>query len=151
MSPLVILPVVIEYSSGVGWSAEPMYFFLFGAYNPPGGAEPSGWISGLNYLQVIMMLLLFFIIYAAQVTIYVRTPTTKRWAIVSGIVSLLIPYFFAGIIFSTPIEVLLGAGGVYVGPVPIQFVVGLLVMRISEKERVESVDDFLETDSSWVS
>ena len=149
LTPLVILPTTVIYDGG-RWSVEPTYYFLFGAYNPLGGADPSGWITGPIYVMALVTLLLFFIIYAFQVTLYTKeTMTTRRWAIISGILSLLIPYAYLGFLFHTDIEILLGAGGVFIGPLPFQFALGLLVMGITGREDLESMDDFLENGNSW--
>ena len=145
LTPLVIFPASLSYDSGHGWSFEPMYFFLFGAYNPPGGSEPSGWMTGPAYLVAIVFLLVFFIIYAFQVTLYYMRPTVQRWAIVSGVLSLLIPSIFTGI--SVPLEAYLD--GVYAGSLPFQFILGLLAMRLAKKEKESPEEGLLEEKTSW--
>ncbi|MHA1635452.1 MAG: hypothetical protein ACTSUZ_12935 [Candidatus Thorarchaeota archaeon] len=78
---------------------EPMYFFLFGAYNPPGGVEPSGWIIGPLSLIYIFMFLFFFIVYAVLVTNYCMKPNSQRGSIVSGLLSLAITTFLFRMVF----------------------------------------------------
>ncbi len=74
LTPLGILPHGGSYD-GSDWRVEVAYYFLFGAYYPPSRySKPSGWIIGPAYLAVIVMLILFFITYAFQVTIYCINP-----------------------------------------------------------------------------
>ncbi|MBY8998210.1 MAG: hypothetical protein KGD60_10785 [Candidatus Thorarchaeota archaeon] len=145
MTPLVIVPASLSYGSGYGWSFEPAYFFLFGSYNPPGGAEPSGWMTGPAYLAVVVFLLVFFIIYLFQVTLYCMKPTVQRWAIVSGVLSLLIPSAFTGI--TIPFDAYLG--GVYVGSLPFQFILGLVVMRLAKSGKEEPESGLIKKKSAW--
>jgi len=145
LTPLVISPTSLSYQSGIGWEMEPTYFFLFGAYNPPGGTEPSGWILGSVYAMIIVMLLLFFIIYALQVTYYCIKPTTQRGAIVSGLLSLIIPIFVSGM--SVPFEAY--ASGIYAGPLPFQFILGLVVMWMVKSGIERPKDELLEKKPSW--
>ena len=145
LTPLVILPSFISYDAS-GWIVEPVYFFLFGSYYPPGGYGPSGWITGPAYMSVIVFLLLFFIIYAFQVTIYYMKPITQRWAIISGLLSLSIPIIFTGI--SVPVEVILGSAGVYIGPLPFQFILGLVAMRLAKSMKEEPESNLIKEKSS---
>ncbi len=141
--PLVILPSGISGSDRDGWNVNLVYFFLFGSYYQPSRYhEPSGWISGPGYLLVIVMLLLFFIIYAFQVTLYYMKPTTQRWAIISGVLSLLIPGLLGGM--AVPVE-----AGVYVGPLPFQFILGLVVMRLATSGNEEPESGLVKERFSW--
>lgn len=145
VTPLAIFPASLSYDAGRGWQMDPMYFFLFGAYNPPGGSVPAGWMSGPVYLLVIMFLLSFFIIYVFQVTIYCMKPTTQRWAIISGLLSLVIPGIFTGI--SVPVEAIFD--GVYVGSLPFQFILGLVVMRLAKSGKDEPESGLVEEKVTW--
>jgi hypothetical protein len=147
LTPLVIVPASLSYNIEYGWSFEPAYFFLFGFYNPPGGAEPSGWMTGPAYLAVVVFLLVFFIIYAFQVTLFSMRPRTQRWAIISGVLSLLIPGIITG--FGVPVEANLAGAGIYVGPLPFQFIIGLVVMRLAKSEQDIPERDLLEKKASW--
>ncbi|NHI90110.1 MAG: hypothetical protein EAX87_11355 [Candidatus Thorarchaeota archaeon] len=146
LTPLVTFPSSFSYESHYGrdiWSVEPLYLFLFGAYDPSRGTTPSGWSTGPGYLVVVGLLLFFFIAYALLVTIYSIDPRNKRWVIAIGVLSLFIPYAFAGFIM-IPIEILLGAGGVFIGPLPFQFVLGLVSMKIAERKQEVLKDDSVE-------
>lgn len=145
LTPLVISPAVLTYRSGQGWEMEPMYFFLFGAYNPPGGAEPSGWIIDPSYFVYIFMFLFFFIVYAALVTNYCMKPHSQRGAIVSGLVSLAIATFFFGMMISFEARL----AGIYAGPLPFQFIAGLIVMWIVKSGLEVPEDQLLEEKPSW--
>ncbi|MDH4212996.1 MAG: hypothetical protein OEV85_03665 [Candidatus Thorarchaeota archaeon] len=145
LTPLVIGSISLSYQAGIGWEMEPIYYFLFGSYSPPGGAEPSGWMIGPMYVAVIFMLLLFFVIYALQVTYYCIKPTAQRWTIISGILSLVIPIFFLGISF--PFEAY--TSGIYAGPLPFQFILGLVVIRIVNVGIKKPEDELLEKKPPW--
>ncbi len=145
LTPLVIGPTFLSYESGIGWKMEPVYLFLFGAYIPPGTVEPFGWFIGPMFMIYIVMILLFFIIYALQVTYYCIKPTTQRWAIISGLLSLIIPLFEMGI--SVPFEAYVG--GIYAGPLPFQFILGLVVMRIVKSGLAVPEYKLLEKKPSW--
>jgi hypothetical protein len=136
---------VLSYQSGSGWEIDPMYFFLFGAYNPPGGGEPSGWFIGPLYLVYIFMFLFFFIVYAVLVTNYCLKPNSQRGAIISGIVSLVITMFLFGL--TIPFEARLA--GIYAGPLPFQFIAGLVLMRIVKSGVEVPEDQLLEEKPSW--
>jgi hypothetical protein len=144
LTPLVIEPTSLSYQSEIGWEMAPMYFFLFGSYSPSGGPGPSGWMIGPMYVMIIVMLLLFFIIYALQVTYYCIKSVTQRWAIISGILSLAIPIFLG---LSVPFEARLS--GIYAGPLPFQFILGLAVMRIAKGGIKKSEDELLEKTLPW--
>ena len=146
LTPLVILPMSISYISQSdlsSWTVKPLYFFLFGAYDPSRSTTPSGWSTGPAYLVVVGLLLFFFIAYVLLVTIYSIDPRSKRWVIAIGVLSLFIPYAFT-VIMGIPMEVLLGVGGVYIGPLPFQFLLGLVVMKIAERKQEVLKDDSVE-------
>jgi hypothetical protein len=146
LTPLVIFPISLSYQAGVGWEMEPIYCFLIGAYSPPGGAEPSGWIIGPMYLLVIMTLLFFFIVYALQVSIYCTKPTARRNAIIYGTISLAIPFIISGVL--VPFDAIIS--GVYVGPLPYQFILGLIVMWMVKSGKEVPEDKLLDGGSSWL-
>jgi len=145
LTPLVISPAILSYQSGQEWEMEPMYFFLFGAYNPPGGAEPSGWFIGPLYVIYIFMFLFFFIVYALLVTNYCMKPNSQRGPIVSGILSLAITTFLFGM--SIPWDARLS--GIYAGPLPFQFIAGLIMMKIVKAGIEVPKDELLEEKPSW--
>ncbi|MFW9805899.1 MAG: hypothetical protein ACFFFK_04160 [Candidatus Thorarchaeota archaeon] len=148
LTPLVILPHGITYSGGV-WRIDVAYYFLFGAYFPPSPySDPSGWISGPNYLVIIMMILLFFIIYAIQVTIYCFKPKEQRWAILSGLLSLFIPGVFVG--FGILNEVNIASAGIYVGPLPFQFILGVFAMRLAKPDQAIPERAQPNKESTWL-
>jgi hypothetical protein len=144
-TPLVISSTVLSYSSGEGWTIDPMYMFIFGAYAPHGSSSLSGWFIGPMYLSVIFMALFFFIVFAALVTKYCFKPTTQRWAIAAGIISLANPIFLIGPM--NPIDALLN--GIYLGPLPFQFILGLIVMWIVKSGLEVPEDKMLEEKPSW--
>jgi hypothetical protein len=147
LTPLAILPHGITYDGNV-WRIEGAYYYLFGAYFPPSPySETSGWISGPTYLVAIMMILLFFIIYAIQVTIYCFKPNRKRWAILCGLLSLFIPGVFAG--FGILGEANIASAGVYVGPLPFQFILGLFAMRLAKPEQAIPKREQSNKEYSW--
>lgn len=145
LTPLVIGPTSLSYRSSSGWELEIMYLFLFGAYFPSGGVNSSGWFTGLMFVPYFIMFLLFFLIYALQVTYYCFKPTTQRWAIISGLLSLIIPLATVGI--SVPFGAYIG--GVYAGPLPFQFILGLVVMRIVKTGIEKPEDGLVEEKTSW--
>ncbi len=145
LTPLVILPTTLTYESNMGWEVDRMYLFIFGAYDPSGGSGRTGWIIDPMYLPYAAIFLLFFIIYALQVTSYCVSPTIKRWVIISGILSLLIPAILAGI--SYPFGAILD--GSYAGPLPFQFIVGLIVMRLAKVGIKTPTDELLEEKPLW--
>lgn len=147
LTPLVILPHGSSYGGGI-WRVEVAYYFLFGAYFPPSRySEPSGWIIGPSYLPVIVMLLVFFITYAIQVTIYCMNPKTQRWAIMSGVLSFLIPGLFTG--FGIFGEANFVSTGVYVGSLPFQFILGIVVMRLAKPMKEKVPFGIIRENSSW--
>ena len=140
LTPLVIGPTIISYRSSSGWQIEIMYMFLFGAYFPA-----VGWFIGPMYILYIVMFLLFFLIYALQVTFYCLNSTTQRWVIISGLLSLIIPLAVIGM--SVPFAAYIG--GAYAGPLPFQFILGLIVMRIVKAGIEVPKDELLEEKPSW--
>lgn len=144
-TPLVIGATVLTYSSGVGWEMDPMYMFLFGAYFPPGrGGGITGWVINPIYIPYVFISLLFFIIYPILVTKYCMRPTSQGWAIIAGLISLAISSFMTG--FGIPLEARLN--GIYAGPLPFQFIVGLVVMQIV-KRGVEPPKEKLLDKKQW--
>ncbi len=144
LTPLAILPSGISGSDIYGWNVRVVYFFLFGAYYQPSlYSEPSGWMSGPSYIGAIVFLLQFFIIYAILVTLYCMKPKTRLWAIISGVLSLFIPGIFAGFGFSFL------ATGVYLGPLPFQFILGLIVMRLVKRGKEKTPFGLIDEKSSW--
>ena len=142
LTPLAILPSEISGSDMYGWHVRVVYYFLFGAYFQPSiYSEPSGWISGPSYLGAIVLLLPFFIIYAILVTLYCMKPRTQLWAIVSGVLSFVIPGIFAGFSFL--------ATGVYLGSLPFQFILGLVVMRLAKPGKEKTPFGLIKKKSSW--
>ena len=139
LTPLVISPAILSYQSGQGWEMEPMYFFLFAAYGP------SGWVTGPIYVIYIFMFLLFFIVYAALVTKYCMKPNSQRRPIVSGVISLAITTFLFGM--TIPLNARLS--GIYAGPLPFQFIAGLIVMWIVKSGLEVPEDQLLEEKPSW--
>ncbi len=144
-TPLIIMPNSISFDSGNGWFIEPMYVFLFGTYNPPGGAEPSGWLTGPVYVLSGFMFLFLFIVYALLVTNYCNKPNTQRGPIVVGLISLLIPAFLAVMI--VPFDA--WQSGLYVGPLPFQFIIGLILMQVVKRGIEKPKDELLDKKSSW--
>ena len=144
-TPLVIGPTSLTYSSGDGWTIELMYMFIFGMYFPSGGGGQSGWFINPLYIPYVFMFLTFFIIYPVLVTKYCLNPTNQRGAIISGIISLAISLFAAGV--SLPLEARLA--GVYTGPLPFQFIIGLIVMQIVKRGITPPKDELLDTKPSW--
>ena len=141
LTPLVIAPTSSTYGSNTGWQVTLAYLFLFGGYFPayfPAG----GWFIGPMYVIYIVMFLLFFIIYALQVSKYCVRPTNQRWAIISGLLSLIIPLsiFASGLI--VPLEAYLS--GIYTGPLPFQFILGLIIMQIANRGIKKPEDEFVE-------
>jgi len=122
-----------------------MYMFLFGAYDPSGGSGRTGWIIDPIYILYAMIFLLFFPIYALQVTIYCRTQNVKRWVIISGALSLLIPAVLVGI--SYPVGAILD--GFYAGPLPFQFIMGLIVIWLAKTELEVPKGKQMEEKSPW--
>jgi hypothetical protein len=145
LTPLVLAPTSLTYGSDTGWQMDYMYMFIFGAYYPPGSADLSGWVINPMYLPYIFMLLLFFIIYPVLVTKYCLISTTQREAIIAGLISLAIPFLVVGI--SVPFEARLS--GSYAGPLPLQFIMGLVVMQIVKRGIRSPKDDLLDENAWW--
>ena len=139
LTPLVISPAILSYQSGQGWEMVPMYFFLFAAYGP------SGWVIGPIYVIYIFMFLFFFIVYAALVTKYCVKPNSQRGPIVSGVISLAITTFLFGM--TIPLDARLG--GIYAGPLPFQFIAGLILMWIVKSGIEDPKDELLEEKPVW--
>jgi len=137
-TPLVIAPSFL-FAIGSIMHPSPVYMFIFGLYYPPGSGSISGWISGPLLLLYIFTLLFFFLIYAVLVTRYCMNPTSQRGAIVTGLISLLIPFLMVGGI----------SLGIYTGPVPVQFIVGLIVLQIVKRGIKSPKDELLDEKTWW--
>jgi len=118
---------------------SPVYMFIFGVYNPPGSGTTPGWVSGPLVPFYIFTLAFFFLIYAVLVTRYCMNPISQRGAIVAGLISLLIPFLLVG---SVSLEI-------YTGPVPVQFIVGLILLQIVKREIEPPKDKLLDKKQWW--
>lgn len=145
LTPLAIAPASITYVAGEGWSWEPIYFFIFGSYRAPGTGGPAGWSTGPQYMVPFFMFLCFFLIYALLVTHYCIRPSNRRGAIVIGLISLAIPMFLFGWMVS-PEERL---NGIYAGPLPFQFIIGLILMWVVKRGIKKPKDELLEERPPW--
>lgn len=103
------------------------------------------WGGGLHVLNPSAMILslifsIFNLIFAFQVLRFCKGEASKRSAFVSGLLTLVLPLLMAWQAYSMyVIEFMVGTGNfVYVGPIPIQLIVGLILMRFSGPWSIET-------------
>ena len=140
--PQVILPYAISYHWEIGWNIERIYYYIFGT-GIPEGVIPTWW-GGLGFTYTIALTVALFsnLVYAYLVTYYCIKQSYLRAAIITGFLSQLFPLIIVLYsLYSLSPEVF--TSGDYVGPLPFQFIVGLIAMWIvksnSEVPRRETV------------
>ncbi len=65
----------------------------------------------------------------------------------SGVLSLFIPGLLTG--FGISVEVNLVSTGVYIGPLPFQLIIGLVVMRLAKSGKEEPESGLIKKKSAW--
>jgi hypothetical protein len=120
------------------WVYLPSYWDMnTGAFGIMGGGlhilNPSATVLSL-------MFTIFNLIFAYQVIRFCKGETSKRSAIIPGVLSLVLPLLMAWQGYSMyVIEFMLGTGSfVYIGPIPIQLIVGLILMRLFGPWEIET-------------
>ncbi|MGY5860344.1 MAG: hypothetical protein RTU63_13320 [Candidatus Thorarchaeota archaeon] len=135
LSPLAIIPMRISYHSGIGWNIDRIYYYIFGT-SISESVIPTWW-GGIGFTYTIALTIALFsgLIYAYLVTNYYMKQSYLRAAIITGflgqLVSLMMVLYS---LYSLSPEVF--TSGDYVGPLPFQFIAGLIVMWIV-KSRVK--------------
>ena len=130
VTPLVILPVRISFQSGIGWNIERVYYYIFG-YSIFESEIPPYWGGiGFTYTVALTIALISSLIYTYLVTYYCMNLSNLRAAIIVGLVGQLIPFMV--VLYALSPEA--WTSGDYVGPLPIHFIVGLIVMWIAKSK-----------------
>ena len=136
MALATVVPPFTTFLYGVGGHDNRVsvaLYALFWAIYPPESA-----ISGLqmvNYYSLTAGLSLGFfnILFALQVIRYIRGDAGRRSTLIAGVLTLVIPIISS--IVSLPI--MLSSGYfVYIGPIPIQLITGLLLMRFAGPKEI---------------
>lgn len=122
----------------VTWIYLPSYWDMnHSAFGVSGGG-----LHILNPSAMIMSLIfsIFNLIFAFQVIRFCKGKASKRSTLVSGVLTLVLPLLMAWQAYSmSVIEFMVGTGNfVYVGPIPIQLIVGLILMRFSGPWSIET-------------
>ena len=136
MALATVVPPFTTFLYGVGGHnnrvSVALYALFWAIYPPESG------ISGLqmvnyNSLTAGFSLGFFNILFALQVICYIRGDASRRNTLIAGALTLVLPII--SLIVSLPI--MLSSGYfVYIGPIPIQLITGLLLMRYAGPKEV---------------
>jgi hypothetical protein len=149
------------HRSGEEWIVDVSIIAVLWIYLPPYWDMNSGafgvWGGGLHILNpsatiITLILTIFNLIFAVQVIRFCKGEASKRSALVSGLLSLVLPLLMAWQAYSMyVIEFMLGTGlFVYVGPIPIQLIIGLVLMRFAGPWKIDTIwDDDVKEQSEW--
>ena len=133
LAPNAMIPWTISYNYNFQTIVGGAMFAILWVVLPP-DAFPSGFLF-LNPYYVILGVILgaFNILFGVQVYRFCKKKTSWKRAILSGVLTLAIPFVFV-VIFIYPLL----ANPVYIGPIPIQLIVGLIIVRLLKTEEKET-------------
>ena len=123
--PLVLVPK----------STDSAPFAVLWTYEPPDGMEPDGFITGPLHLFHSGAILIFNLLFAVQVTRYCRGPASLKGTVALGVASLLFPAILC-LLIAWPAVV--SGTQQYFGPLPHQFIWGILLVRSTNRRRETS-------------
>lgn len=115
------------------------------------------WGGGLHILNpsatiLSLVFTIFNLVFAVQVIRFCKKEASRRSALIPGVLSLLLPLLMAWQAYDMyVIEFMMGTEIlVYIGPIPIQIIVGLILMRFAGPwESVEIWDDDTKEQMDW--
>ncbi|MGY5872401.1 MAG: hypothetical protein RTV72_09160 [Candidatus Thorarchaeota archaeon] len=122
----LVPPFMTVFSHLDGRSISIAIVALFWAIFPPSSPTSGFQILDVIWLQGSLSLGFFNIVFAFQVIRFIRGRTGKGRTLAVGAMTIIIPLiaFFGSLRFMINRGVF-----VYIGPIPIQFIIGLLLMR----------------------
>lgn len=144
-----------SYSAGEGYTPYISIFTLTWAY-----WTPDIWMNnihgGFHVLELQVMLLAFFyvgfdILYASFIILYIQGKASKKMVLGSAILTLFFPSISLLIAFPLMISMIQYGTPIYIGPILILLVSGLLVVRIKSKREVTPWSDLEKPKGWWTS
>ncbi|MHA1907583.1 MAG: hypothetical protein ACW98Y_09845 [Candidatus Thorarchaeota archaeon] len=161
----LVFPVMVVWQggtrSGDEWIVHVTLLAVTWIYLPPYWDMNSGAFGvmggGLHILNpsatlLSLIMTIFNILFAIQVIRFCKNESSRRAALVPGVLSLVLPLLMAWQAYSMyVIEFMLGTGiFVYIGPVPIQLIVGIFFMRFAGPWKDAVIwDDSRKEQSDW--
>jgi hypothetical protein len=119
---------------GIYVATTALFWAIFPSVDPANGLTPSSGFQILDgsWLQGSLPLGFFNIVFAFQVIRYIRGKSSKRRTLAAGAMTLVIPVIA---FFFSLRHMITNEYFVYIGPIPIQLAIGLILMRfLSPKE-----------------
>ena len=134
VAPYTVFLNGYTFSDGQSSMSTTIYALFWGLYPPETGM---GGLQVLTFFTLTAGLSLGFfnIIFAIQVIRYVRGETGRKSTLVAGVLTLVLPII--SLIIALPF-MLSSEIFVYIGPIPIQLVTGLLLMHFAGPKEITS-------------
>ena len=105
-------------------------FWMINADSSTGGSITEVAVINPNSAISVSIYCLFNILFAIQVIRFCRNETSKRFALTPGIISIVFPIYFFLQFYIYLFDFIEHSGILlYIGPIPIQLIIGLLIMR----------------------
>ncbi|MFW9849177.1 MAG: hypothetical protein ACFFF4_08550 [Candidatus Thorarchaeota archaeon] len=143
--PFGAAPGSSSYTSSVGWSISVTLFAILWVYRIPSSLEQGGFVFGPEYWNVSLIFAFPSMIFAFLVLLHVKGKISRGYTVLGGIFSLIWP---GGFMLVTGLYALLNGALVYIGPIPIQFLFGLILLRYYSPKEEKSFP-LISDESSW--